>query len=43
MLTTLFKLVQNTQKRTWTNFFKYQGKMFLNNEKVLVRINEEQP
>ena len=25
------------------NFFKYQGKMFLNIEKVLVKINEEQP
>ena len=24
-------------------FLKYQGKMFLNIEKVLVKINEEQP
>ena len=28
--TALFKLVWNTQKRTCTIFFKYQGKMFLN-------------
>ena len=31
-----------TQKSTWTIFFKYQGKMFLNIEKVLVKISEEQ-
>ena len=43
MLTALFKLVWNTQKSTWTIFFKYQGKMFLNIEKVLVKISEEQP
>ena len=43
MLTTLFKLVWNTQKSTWTKFFKYQGKMFLDIEKVLVKINEDQP
>ena len=30
MLTALFKLFWNTQKITWTIFFKYQGKMFLN-------------
>ena len=33
MLTALLKLVQNTQKTTQTNFFEYQGKMFLNIEK----------
>ena len=43
MLTALFKLVWNTQKSTWTHFFEYQGKMFLYIEKVLVKINEEQP
>ena len=42
MLTASFKLVWNTQKGTWTNFFKYQGKMFHNIENVLVKINEEQ-
>ena len=36
MLTALLKLVWNTQKSTRTNFFKYQGKMFLNFENVLV-------
>ena len=36
MPTGLFKLVWNTQKSTLTNFFKYQGKMFLNFENVLV-------
>ena len=29
MLTALSKLVWNKQKSTCTNFFKYQGKMFL--------------
>ena len=45
MLTALFKLVSNTQKITWTNLFEYQGKMYLNIEKVLVdlKISEEQP
>ena len=43
MLTPLFKLVQNTQKTTLTNIFEYQGKMFLNIEKVLVKISEEKP
>ena len=36
MLTALLKLVWNTQKSTRTNFFKYQGKIFLNFENVLV-------
>ena len=36
ILTALFKLVWNTQKSTYTNFFKDQGKMFLNIENVLV-------
>ena len=43
ILTALFKLVQNTQKITRANFFEYQGKMFLNIEKVLVKISEQQP
>ena len=43
MLTALFKKVWNTQKTTWTNVFDYQGKMFLNTEKVLVKMSEEQP
>ena len=43
MLTALLKLVWNTQKSTWANFFKYQGKMFLNIENNLVKISEEQP
>ena len=34
MLTALFKLVWNIQKRRHTNFFHYQGKMFLNIENV---------
>ena len=29
MLTTLFKLVWNAQKSTWTIFLKYKGKTFL--------------
>ena len=33
----------NTQKTTQTNFFDYQCKVFLNIEKVLVKISEEQP
>ena len=43
MLTTLFNLVWNTQRSAWTIFFEYQGKMFLNIEKVLVKLSEEQP
>ena len=43
MSTALFKLVWNTQKSTWTSFLKYQGKMFLKIENVLVKIREEQP
>ena len=43
MFTALFKLILNTQKTTRTNFFEYQSKMFLNIEKVLVKISEEQP
>ena len=43
MLTALFKLVWNTQENTWAVFFKYQGKMFFDIEKVLVKISEEQP
>ena len=39
----LFKSIQNTQKTTRTNFFEYQRKMYLNIEKVLVKISEEQP
>ena len=43
MLTSLFKLVWNTQKKSvWTIFFKYQGKMFLTIKKFLVKIGEEQ-
>ena len=40
MLTALFKLVWNTQRGTWAKFFEYQDKMFLNIEKVLVKISE---
>ena len=36
MSTALFKFVWNTQKSTCRIFFKYQGKMFLNIENVLV-------
>ena len=36
MSTVLFKLVSNKQKSTRTHFLKYQGKMFLNIENVLV-------
>ena len=42
ILTALFKLFWNTPESTSTNFFEYQGEMFLNIEKVLVKINEEQ-
>ena len=41
LLTALFKLFWNTQKRIRTNFFEYEGKMFLNIKKVLVKISEE--
>ena len=43
MLTALFNLVWNTQKSTWSIFFEYQGMVFLNIEKVLEKISEEQP
>ena len=43
ILTALIKLVWNTKKGTWTNCFEYQGKMFLDIERVLVKISEEQP
>ena len=43
LLTALFDLVQNTQKSTWTIFFECQGKVFLSIEKILERINQEQP
>ena len=43
MLTALFKLVWNTQKCMWIIFFEYQGKMFFDIEKNLVKISEEQP
>ena len=36
MSTALFKLVCNTQKSTYTFFFKYQGKIFLKIENILV-------
>ena len=42
MLIALLKVFWNTQKTTRTNFFEYQGKMFLNIEKVLVKISEKQ-
>ena len=42
ILTTLLKLVQNTQKTTQTNLFEYQGKMFLNIETVLIKVSEKQ-
>ena len=41
MSTALFKLVWNAQKSTCTIFFKYQGKMFLNTENVLMFLNTE--
>ena len=37
------KLIQNTQKTTLTTFFEYQGNMFLNVEKVLEKISEDEP
>ena len=43
MLTALFNLVWNTQKSKWTILFECQGKMFLSIEKVLEKINEDQP
>ena len=41
ILTALFKFVWNTEKSKWTNLFEYQGKMFLNIEKVLAKISEK--
>ena len=43
MLTALFKSIWNTQKTTLTKFFEHQGKTFLNTEKVLLKISEDQP
>ena len=43
MLTALFNLVQNTQKSIWTILFECQGKMFLSIEKILEKINQDQP
>ena len=43
MLTALFNLVWNAQKSPGANVFEYQGKMFLNSEKVLMKISEEKP
>ena len=43
MLTALFNLVQNTQKSKCTIFFKGQGKVFLNIEKILEKISQNQP
>ena len=43
MLTALYKLIWSIQKTTWTISFEHQGKMFLNIEKVLVKISEKQP
>ena len=43
MLTALFNLVWNTQKSIWTILFECQGKMFLNIEKILEKINQDQP
>ena len=39
----LFKLVWNTQKTTSTISFEHQGKIFLNIERVLVKLSEEHP
>ena len=43
MLTAFFTFVWNTQKNKWTIFFECPGKMFLTIEKVLKKINEDQP
>ena len=43
MLTALFNLVRNTQKSIWIIFLEYQGKVFLRIEKILEKINQEQP
>ena len=42
MLKALFKLVWNAQRTTWKIFVSTKGKIFLNIEKVLVEISEEQ-
>ena len=42
MSTTLFKVICNAQKSTWNFFFKYQGKMFFDIKKILVKISQEQ-
>ena len=34
MLTALFDFLWNTQKRNWTNFFEWPGKMLLSIEKL---------
>ena len=43
MLAAFFNFVWNTQKNQWTMFFERPGKMFLSIEKVLKKINEDQP
>ena len=44
MLTDLFNLVWNTQKKSkWTIFFECPVKMFLSIKKVLEKISEHQP
>ena len=43
MLTVLYQSVWNTEKTTWTILFEHQGKIFLNIEKVLMKISEKQP
>ena len=43
MLTALFNLAQNTQKRIWTIFLEYQVKVFLSIENILEKISQDQP
>ena len=43
MLTALFNLVRNTQKSIRTIFLECQGKVFLNIEKILEKISQDQP
>ena len=43
MLAALFNLDQNTQESKWTIFFECQRKVFLSIEKILEKINQDNP
>ena len=43
MLAALFNLDRNTQESKWTIFFECQRKVFLSIEKILEKINQDNP